>query len=316
MTPVLDDILRDPQRLEALRQLSLLDSPAEPAFDRLTRLATRILNAPTGLVSLLDIDRQFFKSAVGLSEPWASRRETPLSHSFCQYTVASREPLIFEDATQHDLVRENLAIPDLGVMSYADIPLMTPTGDALGTFCVIDTVTRAWQDDEIEILKDLAASVMTEIALRAELIERRRAEVALRDTEAKYEALFDRSLDAVYITDLAGNFLDANESTLRLLGYTRDEMPSLSFRALLSADQLPKAFAMIEDVLRTGTQQEINDYCLRTKAGDAVYVEILSALVYREGRPWALQGIARDIGPHKQIEAVLQGAYGIAPRYV
>ncbi len=79
-TPVsLTDLLQDPVRLNALRRLSLLDIPAEPTFDRLTRLATQILNAPIALVSLLDVNRQFFKSALGLPEPWASQRETPLS---------------------------------------------------------------------------------------------------------------------------------------------------------------------------------------------------------------------------------------------
>src|SRR3954468_22821268 len=74
----------DPARLEALRQACLLDTPVEEAFDRHTRLATRTIHAPVSLVSLVDADRQFFKSSVGMAEPWASARETPLSHSFCQ----------------------------------------------------------------------------------------------------------------------------------------------------------------------------------------------------------------------------------------
>ena len=81
----MDDVLlavRDPVRLSTLRRLCLLDTPPEEALDRLGRLATRVLRAPVALVSLVDSDRQFFKSAVGLPEPWATLRETPLSHSF------------------------------------------------------------------------------------------------------------------------------------------------------------------------------------------------------------------------------------------
>ena len=72
----------------------LLDSPPEEAFDRLTRLASRLLGAPVALVTFVGEDRAFFKSAIGLQEPWASRRCTPLSHSFCRHVVATGAPLI------------------------------------------------------------------------------------------------------------------------------------------------------------------------------------------------------------------------------
>src|SRR5262245_21174925 len=116
-------VIGSPARLEALYRLALLDSPTEPAFDRLTQLAARILKAPVVLISLVDADRQFFKSSYGRVDPWAMLRETPLSHSFCQYAVDSGAPLIINDARIHPLVRDNLAIPDLNVAAYAGIPL-------------------------------------------------------------------------------------------------------------------------------------------------------------------------------------------------
>lgn len=158
-------VVRDAARLAALRHTALLDTPAEEAFDRLTRLATKILHAPTALVSLVDEDRQFFKSCVGLPEPWASQRETPLSHSFCQHTIASGEPLVITDAREHPLVHQNLAIRDLNVVAYAGIPLITSDGESLGSFCVIDSQPRVWTAAEIEILNELAASVIAEIDL-------------------------------------------------------------------------------------------------------------------------------------------------------
>jgi len=162
------DRILDPLRLAALRRLSLLDSPAEPNFDRLTRLASKILKAPASLITFIDEDRQFIKSGTGLPEPWASARETPLSHSFCKHMVATGQPLIVENAPQHPIVHNNLAISDLGVMAYAGIPLVIPPqGQVIGSFCVVDVVPRVWTDEEIEILQDLAASVMTEITLRS-----------------------------------------------------------------------------------------------------------------------------------------------------
>lgn len=168
--------LHDAARLAALRSLALLDTATEPAFDRLTRLATRLLDVPTALVSLVDEDRQFFKSCVGLREPWASRRETPLTHSFCQYAVELAAPFIVEDARTHPLVYRNLAIDDLGVVAYAGIPLITSDGCVLGTFCVADRVPRKWSAEDLAELRDLTGMVMTEIELRSEIAERRRVE--------------------------------------------------------------------------------------------------------------------------------------------
>jgi hypothetical protein len=156
---------RDADRLDALRRTGLLDSGAEPSFDRHARLAAQVLNAPVALVSLVDSDRQYFKSCLGLPEPWAGSRESPLTHSFCQHAVASREPLVVDDAREHDLLRDNLAIRDMGVIAYAGIPLIDADGHALGTLCVIDSQPRHWTSHQVQLLRDLAASVVNEIAL-------------------------------------------------------------------------------------------------------------------------------------------------------
>src|ERR1700733_3675645 len=86
--------LKDAARLAVLARSGLLASPAEPPFDRLARLAATVLGSPVALVSIVDAERQFFKSCIGLPEPWAGRREAPLSHSFCKHVVAAREPLV------------------------------------------------------------------------------------------------------------------------------------------------------------------------------------------------------------------------------
>ena len=157
--------VRDPDRLDALRATGLLDSDIAPSFDRLARLAAHVLNAPVALVSLVDADRQFFKSCLGLPEPWASERGSPLTHSFCQHAVARREPLLVDDAREHPLLRDNLAIRDMGVIAYAGVPLIDPDGHALGTLCVTDSQPRHWTTHQVRVLRDLAASVVTEINL-------------------------------------------------------------------------------------------------------------------------------------------------------
>ena len=178
-------IVRNLNRIAALGRTGLLDTPAEEPFDRLTRLATRLLKTPVALVSLVDRNRQFFKSAVGLPEPWRSRRETPLTHSFCKHAVALQEPLVIPNARKDPTYRDNPAVKELQIVAYAGIPLMQ-SGFALGAFCVIDDEPRSWSYEEVQTLRDLAECVMREIDLRTRLGE---VEAAWRDSEARVKEL-------------------------------------------------------------------------------------------------------------------------------
>lgn len=155
----------DPRRLKAVRNTGLLDTAPDPGFDRLTDLVRRVLAVPVALISLVEQDRQFFKSQSGLGEPWATARETPLTHSFCQYAVAAGEPLVVPDAREHPTLKDNLAVPDLGVIAYAGVPLIDEDGYALGTLCAIDHQPRFWTNDQVEMLSDLAQLTVNEIRL-------------------------------------------------------------------------------------------------------------------------------------------------------
>lgn len=158
--------LNDPKRLAAIRRLRVLDSPPEEVFDRLTRIAATLVKAPIALCSIVAPDRQFFKSTFGLPEPWTAVRETPLSHSFCQHVVLGLQPLIIRDARLDDRVKDNRAVPELGAIAYAGMPLLTPEGEALGSFCVIDSKPRDWTPDELSILKELADLAMGQFQLQ------------------------------------------------------------------------------------------------------------------------------------------------------
>jgi len=171
---------REARRLSVLQATGLLDSDAEAPFDRLTRLSSRLLDAPVALISLVDQHRQFFKSAVRLTEPWASRRETPLSYSFCQHVVRSAEKLVVADARRHPLLRDSPAITELNVIAYAGVPL-TVDGETIGAFCVIDDKPRDWPPEKIELLQDLAASVVSEVQLRSALQAARKQKALIDD---------------------------------------------------------------------------------------------------------------------------------------
>ncbi|HSY22875.1 MAG TPA: diguanylate cyclase [Polyangiaceae bacterium] len=195
-------------RLGVLRATQLLDSAPEAAFDRLTRLAARLLGAPVALVSLVDDRRQFFKSMFGLAEPWASRRETPLTHSFCQYATRDRTPLVVEDARRHPVLQDNRATHELNVVAYAGMPLVVQD-EAIGAFCVIDDKPRAWSADELQLLRDLADSVVSEIELRFALKK-------LGDERGLTEALFESLGDSVLAIDSSRTFLRANAAAREL----------------------------------------------------------------------------------------------------
>ncbi|MEI4279515.1 PP2C family protein-serine/threonine phosphatase [Klenkia terrae] len=148
-------------------QLPVVAVPApDPAFERFARLVRQLLGVPVALVSFVDVDEQVLPGALGLPEPWASTRRTPLTHSFCQHVVRSGAPLLVEDARITPLVWENSAIADLGVIAYAGMPLLDALGQVVGSLCAIDHRPRRWTPQELTALEDLAVACSSELQLR------------------------------------------------------------------------------------------------------------------------------------------------------
>ncbi len=149
-------------RLSVLQSYELLDTPADEAFDRITRLASHLLGTPIALVSLIDAERQWFKSRQGLEA-----QETPREFAFCDHAIRGDDLLVVPDASLDDRFRDNPLVtgaPD--IRFYAGAPLVAPCGSKLGTLCVIDRAPRQIDERQRQVLKDLAAIVMDEIELR------------------------------------------------------------------------------------------------------------------------------------------------------
>lgn len=127
----------------------------------------------------------------------------------------------------------------------------------------------------------------------------------LEEIRARYSALFDRSLECVYIHDLEGNFLDVNKTVSDVLGYTKEELLAMSFASMISEDQYPLALGVREDIVNNGHQQGISIYKVRKKDGGFVYLETRGALIYKDGQPYAIQGVARDITDRRKTEEAL-----------
>jgi len=147
------------QRLRSLRALNILDTPPEERFDRLTRVARRLFDAPIALMSLVDEDRQWFKSRPGLDFP-----QTPRDHAFCAHAILNEGVFIVRDALLDDRFRDNPLVTGFPeIRFYAGCPVKAPDGSPLGTLCVIDHEPRDVADEDVDALRDLAGLAEQEL---------------------------------------------------------------------------------------------------------------------------------------------------------
>jgi hypothetical protein len=154
--PDVSAVVNDPDRLQSLYDTGLLDSQPEEMYDRITRAAADALDTPFAAVSLIDVDRQFFKSTVGMGGDSPEERQTPLAQSVCQYAVANGAPLILEDARVDPVFKNHPAVRAGALVAYLGIPLLDQDRNAVGTLCVFDDKPRLWSSGHVQVLSDLA----------------------------------------------------------------------------------------------------------------------------------------------------------------
>ncbi len=174
-------------RLAALRKYRILDTEPERAFDDLTLLASQICATPIALISLIDGDRQWFKSRVGVTVT-----ETSRSVAFCTHAIRQRELYVIPDALGDERFRNNpLVVSDPGIRFYAGAPLVTPDGHALGTLCVVDRVPRTLTSEQREALEALRRQAQAQLELRLNLIELEQALTGQHHAEEEQLRLID-----------------------------------------------------------------------------------------------------------------------------
>ena len=154
--PVPDD---EERRIASLRELKILDTEPEERFDRITRLAAALFHVPMAIISLVDEDRQWFKSCIGLNA-----KETPRDAAFCAHVVYSREPIVVSDAFQDVRFADNPVVTnEPRIRFYAGYPLNLDDGSCIGTLCLLDTRPRTLEGPDLERLHDLADIALREI---------------------------------------------------------------------------------------------------------------------------------------------------------
>lgn len=266
--------LEDPARLQALRDADLLNTLPEDGFDRLARLAARLLNASLAQVNLLDDQWQYSKSSIA-APGWTGGRETPMEDSFCKYTIVTRQPFVVEDARIHPLVSRSAAVTDHGLVAYAGIPLLTPDGHAFGSLCVGDVQARAWTVAELEILQDLADAVATEVELRRETRRHMRARDEVAASRGELASLLAHMPGAAYRCANAPDWpMEViSEGVQRLTGIPAEEFTDgrASFGALIHPDDRERVWETVQDAVRQRRRFRA-EYRIRTRAGEEAWV--------------------------------------------
>lgn len=256
------------------------------SFDHYARLATRLLGVPVSLVSLVEAERQVFPGELGLPEPWHSARQTPLTHSFCQYVVRDEKPLLITDARRDARLRDNLAIRDLNAIAYAGVPLLDGAGRTIGSLCAIDSEPRVWTPDELGVLEDLA------LACSAELQQ-------ARESESLTRTIFDSVDVAMAFYDVEGRLIVANDLARRAVeacGFRLDQPPYAGAYVRRSDNRTPVPFE--EQIIPRALRQELHDHEMEwigPPGNESGIVASSQQVLHTDGSPWGTLITAYDV---------------------
>ena len=306
-------------RLAALQRYDILDTPPEAGFDRVTRLAAQLFDVPIALVSLVDADRQWFKSCYGLDA-----RQTSREISFCAHAILSDEIFVVPDAIQDERFAGNpLVTGEAGIRFYAGAPLKTRAGFNLGSLCIIDTKPRQFSEQQLAGLTDLAALVVDELELRqserelqSEIVERKNNEERLRLLELAVVNANDAILitEAEPIDEPGPRILYVNEAFTAMTGYSREEVIGQTPRILQGPDSDRAALDEIRAALEKW--QPVRVELLNYRKDGTPFWEELSIVPVADENGWFTHWVSvqRDITDYKRDEQALQAAKAEAER--
>lgn len=281
------------QRLRALHAYKILDTLAEQAYDDLTCLAAQICDAPIALISLVDRDRQWFKSRVGLDAEQTSRKV-----SFCAHAIHHPGELLeVEDALEDQRFAGNpLVTGDPHIRFYAGMPIVDAAGLALGTLCVIDRKPRVLKQAQRRALKALSRQVMAQIRLSSEL--------AVSHNRSRYfESILESAGGIIYELDANGIFTYVNEYMVDVTGREREALLKTHFLELVIEEERAGVHEHYQDAIRRRLPETTLEFRVRQQSGVIIWVSQSARLLYSaENRFERVIGLVKDITENKRLQ--------------
>ena len=277
-----------------------MDTDPEQSFDDITLLAAQIFKTPMASITLVDENRQWFKSKVGLAIS-----ETSRDLAFCAHTILQKDVFVVEDAQEDERFRSNSLVTESPhIRFYAGVPLVVADGHALGTICVIDQVPHQLTSEQRKALESLGRLVVIQIELRRSLKDKTRSEELLRVSEVSYRRLFEAAKDGILILDVeTGRIDDVNPFLLELLTFSRKEMIGKTVAELSPFKDIESNMIMLDRLKRDGYVR-YEDLPLETSDGRHIAVEFVCN-VYLAGNKNVIQCNVRDITNRKNAEQQL-----------
>ena len=289
-----------------LDALHLLDTPPEPVFDRVTRLASRMLDVPMAMFSLVDADRQWFKSRVGMESA-----ETPREYAFCAHAIGMSTPLVVQDALEDGRFSDNpLVNGPPRIRFYAGVPIRTTAGLAIGTLCALDTRPRTLSEDEAALLNDLAAILTKEVQYRERMAVAReqlaRSNEVLGASEARFRSVFDIASVGIALVAPDGGWISVNKALCDVVGYSEEELWRLTFQQITHPDDV----AADLELLRAMERGELDQYQLEKRYirrdGSTVWINLdVSPKRNAGGQVEYYVSVIKDIDAQKTAQAAL-----------
>jgi PAS domain S-box-containing protein len=290
-------------RLDALQRYAILDTLPEQEFDDLSRLAALICGTPIAMVSLVDADRQWFKSKVGLDSS-----ETPRDIAFCAHAILQPDVMVVPDALDDERFRNNpLVTGEPHVRFYAGAPLVTQEGYALGTLCVMDRVPRDLSQEQKDALNALGNLVVTQLELRRSVADLSKAIRERRLTEEELDQLFTLSLDMLCIAGFDGYFKRINPAWEKVLGVPTAELLSKPYNEFVHPDDRAKTEAEAQKIDEGELAISFEN---RYRCADGSYRWLLwNATPSMEQK--LVFAVARDITQRKEAERRMSTGYAV-----
>ncbi|MEO6524720.1 MAG: PAS domain S-box protein [Mucilaginibacter sp.] len=281
------------ERIAALESYQVLDTLPEKDYDAITRLASYICEAPIALISLVDTDRQWFKSKVGFQV-----NETPRTDAFCRYTILGDEIMEVPDALLNERFVDNVLVTgEPNIRFYAGAPLIDNDGHHLGSLCVIDSIPRKLTFEQRDALTTLSREVISHLTLRK---QKRELEETLKLHNEFYN-LFNNSPEIHCIMDRDTNIELINDSVTRILGFTPKESIGHPIWYFFPAGDRERVLHVVEEGLKSHKKAYDLETRIVTKSGEIKWV---SWSVIAKDERWYASG--RDITDQKQMLADLE----------